>query len=1289
MPENFKRSPEILRKVQPGKQKQQDQYHSTPDINSSNGSSQFRTPLTPQFDAHPGEQKQQDQYYSTPEVPSSNGAAHFKLPATFFLNLPIIPIPNIQTTPMPSIPAIPSPGVQPAAVDPRIRERVTQYAQWLQINNNLAVSPQKIQAYQNAALEIKKVGKREVRTFAPFQVHNSALQVITTNQIMMLAMLAICWLSGLFFLHFVMFTITFGIITLLYICGFIASGTLSTNSFGGSSGEKIDEEIIIALDRLGVEWPTYTILCPLYKETAIVPQFIEAIKILNYPTDKLQVLLLTEENDDETRVALYSMPLPPSFTILTVPKGSPQTKPRACNFGLLQAKGQFIVIFDAEDKPEPYQLKKAVLTFANLGPEVACVQAKLNYYNSTQNLLTRWFTAEYCTWFDIMLPGLQRTGFSLPLGGTSNHFRTDVLRALGGWDAFNVTEDCDIGLRISHYNLKTAVLDSTTYEEAASRLKTWLFQRSRWIKGYLQTYLVHMRHPYQTLRQGHFRKFFSLQLIVGAWTIVLLINPLMWALTLLYFLFHPVQLYNILFPGPILYLGAFCLIFGNFFYVYIHLLGCLRRKEYYLIKWVLLLPLYWVMMSVSAYIAFFQLIVKPHYWEKTRHGDHLTPAARAQIRTSLLDSEQGRHANVASMPTTRIFAVTARRVFKQAAISNEIGSTTQRVTALRHTLSTQLGKREVRRQIRLPHFQDRWLIVTLIVALIASISSTYYAFTHHLILAYGDANSHLEIARRIFDNATPGLAQLGGIWLPLPHLLMIPFVWNDYLWMTGLAGSFVGMGCYLVTAVYVFLAARRLTLNSFMSFAGTLVYILNPNVLYLQATPLTEPVSQATFTMTCYYLLAWVQEDERKYLVLTAISTLLATLARYDGWVLVVICPAVIILTGLIKRFPIRKIEGYLLAFSVLGTLGIILWLIWGQVIFGDLLYFQRSAFSAQAQTIAGQAISSSSLLLHNLPVDLRFYTIDSLETLGTAVSLFALLAIVLFVFKQRKSPTMLAAMAFLAPFAFYIVALFSGQVGLFDSHITFYPLGIIPTSESVHIFNARFGSEMVAPAAVFIATLIPGRGLPNVSRSLRRAGFFLLAGVLILSILIQSVWISFHGVITIVSDINPPFCVNSYPINVYLAQHYNGGRILQTAYPFQISEDEAGIHFSNIVYEGTNSLWDKALHQPAKYVDWVIFFPDNTTAISLAKYDPAFTQQFTLVTTSPYGMRLYHRNGLPPLPTRPLTSYLLSEQQFCNASNYPNSGGRFGMLPSDRLWSLKPAVALNREFTQVMNRFW
>ena len=1015
-------------------------------------------------------QLQQNGNPSAPGSYPSNGKRQFRVPTTPFLSVP--------ATPFPDVPTIPLPGIPPTIVDQRIRERVERYAQWLQINNNLPASPQKMQAYQDAALEINKVGKREVCTFAPFQERTSALHVLTSDQFTILAILAIYWSLGLFFLHLAMLAITLSIITLLYICEFVTSGMLVTKSFSGSSGEMIEEGIIHALDQLGVEWPTYTILCPLYKEATIVPQFVEAIKALDYPMDRLQALFLTEENDNETRAALYSMHLPASFTILTVPKGTPQTKPRACNFGLLQAKGQFVVIFDAEDKPEPYQLKEAVLTFANHGSEVACVQAKLNYYNSGQNLLTRWFTAEYSTWFDIMLPGLQHSGFSLPLGGTSNHFRAEVLRALGGWDAFNVTEDCDLGLRISQYGLKTAVLDSTTYEEATSRFKTWLLQRSRWIKGYLQTYLVHMRHPVQTLRQGQMRKFCSLQLIVGAWTVVLLINPLMWVLTLCYILFRPVHLYSILFPGPILYLGVFCLIFGNFFYIYIQLIGCLQRQEYALMKWVLLIPFYWVMMSISAYIAFYQLIVKPHHWEKTQHGSHLARAARAQVPTlrgchpersegsALLPGlEPEGQAVTASMPTTRIFAVTVGRVFKQVAAPNTLEATTQRVIALRRALATQIGQRRVRRQEHLPHTRDLWLVATIIIACISSISACWYYFQQHEVLLYDDAYSHLRIARSVFDSATPGLAQLGSVWLPLQHILMWPFILNDYLWYSGLAGSFVSMPSYITAAIYLFLSARRLTRSSIASFIGTLLFIFNPNVLYLQSVPLGETVCMATLTAAGYYFLCWTQDGKPKQLIFTAAWTFLATLARYDGWALFLGVFCLIPLVGLLKRQKLRQIESDLVVFGVPGGLGIALWFIWNKIIFGDPLYFNDGPYSARSQQLV---VLQEHLLFtyHNLLQALRYYTIDTQQTIGSILFVLAFVAFLWFLLRNRFAPSTFGALVFLVPFPFYVAALYNGNA------VIWLP-GANPPGAHIYMFNVRYGAQMVVPAALFLSVLV------------------------------------------------------------------------------------------------------------------------------------------------------------------------------------------------------------------------
>lgn len=1194
------------------------------------------------------------QQYQVPATPFFGMSG---VPATPSLDAPVRPFPDLPTTPpsgVVTIPSSPIPSLQPDIIDPHRRDRVAKYAQWLQINNNIPVSPQKTQAYQEASLEVKKIGKREVRTFAPFQERTSALQVITSSQLATLGALGACWLIGLVLLHLVIFTITLSIVTLLYICGFITSGVLATRSFNGPSGEKIDEDDIIALDRLGVEWPTYTVLCPLYKETAIVPQFVQAMKSLNYPVEKLQVLFLTEENDSETRAALYSMRLTAGFTVLTVPKGSPQTKPRACNFGLLQAKGQFVVIFDAEDKPEPYQLKKAVLAFAKLGPEVACVQAKLNYYNTRQNLLTRWFTAEYSTWFDIMLPGLQQSSFSLPLGGTSNHFRSEVLRALGGWDAFNVTEDCDLGLRISQYGLKTAVLDSTTYEEATSRVKIWLFQRSRWIKGYLQTYLVHMRHPLQTLQQKHLRKFFSLQIIVGAWTVVLLINPFMWTLTLIYILLRPIHLYSILFPGPILYMGAFCLVFGNFFYVYVHVIGCLRRKEYTLIKWVLLIPIYWVMMSASAYLAFYQLIVKPHYWEKTQHGSHLAPSTRSQVHALTPNLEPEGRAVVVSMPTTQLFAITVGRVFKRASPSPQLGTTTQRVTAIRSTLSTQLGHRKARWHFRLPRFRDRWLALAIGMAIISSIITTIYFFENHLTLVDSDANSHMEIARRIFDNATPGLAQLGGVWLPLPHILIALFAWNDYLWATGLAGSIVGMGCYLGTVVFTFFSARRLTNNSCVSFIGTLVFILNPNVLYLQATPMTESVSWLTMTASCYYLLAWAQDDSKKYLVLTAASCFLATLVRYDGWFIFVVLLAAIPLIGLLKQHSLREVEGNLAVFMILGGLGIVLWFAWGQVIFGDPFYFKNGPYSAQQQAI-DMASTNSSLLHNNLPLDIRLYTIDTIETLGTGLFILALFAILFFLLRRWKLSEKIAALTFLAPFVFYVIAIYGNQVPI-GNFATFHPLGIIPSIERNSLYNARFGAEMVAPLAIFIATFVPTRS--KLASVRQRLGGLLGRTVLIMLIVLQSGWVAYGGVIAILGSTNPSFCIEGYSINVYLAQHYDGGYILQSDYPFHISEAQAGIHFSNVIYGGSGPLWTQALQHPETSVDWIIFQPGDIVAKAMDRTGGAFLQNFTLVATGPYGLQLFHRKGLPPLPTRTVTSYLLSEQQFCSLSTYQQKRG-------------------------------
>ncbi|MEK7070368.1 MAG: glycosyltransferase family 2 protein, partial [Patescibacteria group bacterium] len=311
--------------------------------------------------------------------------------------------------------------------------------------------------------------------------------------------------------------------------------------------------------------------------------------------------------------------------IVIVPDSLPKTKPKACNYGLKRADGEFVVIYDAEDVPEPKQLKKAILAFEMVDKKVVCLQAKLNFYNPRHNILTRIFTAEYSLWFDLVLTGMQSIETPIPLGGTSNHFRVKDLRNLHAWDAFNVTEDADLGIRLSKKGYRTAILDSITLEEANSHFLNWIHQRTRWIKGYLQTYFVHTRNlsQFETSTRKHQR--YTFQLVIGTKILSTLINPLMWATTITYFAFRPVagKLIESFFPTPVFYMGVFCLVFGNFLYLYYYMIGCAKRNHYDLIKYAYFVPFYWLTMSYAGWLAVVSLIRQPHYWHKTVHGLHL------------------------------------------------------------------------------------------------------------------------------------------------------------------------------------------------------------------------------------------------------------------------------------------------------------------------------------------------------------------------------------------------------------------------------------------------------------------------------------------------------------------------------------------------------------------------------------------------------------------------------------------------------------------------------------------
>ena len=395
-------------------------------------------------------------------------------------------------------------------------------------------------------------------------------------------------------------------------------------SVAGAFAEKWQPVTKEDLEKLKDEdLPLYTILVPVYREANVIGHLMRNLAALDYPKEKLEILVLIEEDDQETLEAAKKAKPPENVRFIIIPDAPPKTKPKACNIGLLFARGEYLVIYDAEDRPEPDQLKKAVAAFKKDQEKgdgkLVVVQAALNYFNWDENYLTRMFTLEYSYWFDYLLPGLHRLGMPIPLGGTSNHFKTEKLRELGGWDPFNVTEDADLGIRASMHGYKVGVINSTTYEEANNHLGNWIRQRSRWIKGYMQTALVHSRHPIKLLREVGFKQFFGFFMLIAGTPLTFLLSPPLWAM-FLYWLVTKTTALEPYFPPWVLYLSIFNLLWGNSLVIYLNMISVFKRRIYKLIPYSLTNPAYWTLHSIAAYKALWQLFTKPFYWEKTLHG---------------------------------------------------------------------------------------------------------------------------------------------------------------------------------------------------------------------------------------------------------------------------------------------------------------------------------------------------------------------------------------------------------------------------------------------------------------------------------------------------------------------------------------------------------------------------------------------------------------------------------------------------------------------------------------------
>ena len=977
--------------------------------------------------------------------------------------------------------------------------------------------------------------------------------------------------------------------------------------------------------------PVYTILVPVYGEAAVLPQLVEGINRIDYPAERLDVKILLEADDYETINAAQALAVPDHFEFLTVPDVGPRGKPRACNHGLTRARGEFLVIFDAEDRPDPDQLLKAVWTFRHSAPELICLQAKLNYFNRRQNLLTRWFTAEYSTWFDLLLPGLYSLDVAIPLGGTSNHFNTQRLRDIGAWDAYNVTEDADLGLRIYSARMKTAVLDSTTYEEANSRPYNWIRQRSRWTKGYLQTYLVHMRHPVRLHRQLGTRAFVVFHLFLGGNVFTLLINPVYWVLTMAWFATHAGVIMSI-FPGPVLYAGTLGLFLGNFVFVLAAIGGCIKRRNYEDVKWAVLTPIYWVLMSVAAWKGFLQLFYKPFYWEKTIHGHYLFHEEHGQ------PGELGALARVAQGVTHLPGLTSAGSAVPGLAM--DAGARSQAASGAMMVTPPETGRGHRQQlpggrlmSVASPQFQVRespfrskpraarwWSVtrarraiaiaaaptMTVTIAASLALAATIWAFISGSMPLYGDARAHLNVARHVTDGLTPGLAQLGSVWLPLPHLLMMPLVAVDPLWHSGLAGAIVGGICFVYASVRIYGLTRYWTGSRLAGWAAFALFAGSLNLLYIQTTALTEPLLLALMVGMAYHMARWLREMSHRDLAMAAFFAFCASLTRYDGWILLPTGLAIVVLWTWTHERRSHATQANAIIFGVLSGYGIVLWLLYNLIIFSDPLYFIHSGASAQAQQVA---------LAHSGMLSTKGDLVESLLTYGWAVinviglPLLALggLGIAVLVARGRRdrwaSILLLGLLA--SPVVFNVVSLWTGQSTV-----------RVPQRPPFEMWNLRYGL-MALPLAAFGAGALVRRW--KAPLAVPAIGIAITAAVLLNLATVPMTLVDGRSGISSATAGKPEAAA------LYLGSHYSGGRVLAddtTSSPLLYA---SGLNLREFVTVGFKPYYANAIAEPAANVAWAVTVPGDEVFHDMQDHPERFAA-FHLVLIDG-DIHLYHRD--------------------------------------------------------------
>lgn len=374
--------------------------------------------------------------------------------------------------------------------------------------------------------------------------------------------------------------------------------------------------------------PRVSIMVPLLREHEIAQLLLKRLGKLTYPKSLLDIVLVLEEDDAITRNTIAGAKLPSWIRVVEVPRcEGPATKPRALNYALDFCRGSIVGVWDAEDAPEPDQIETVVNRFETAPDNVACLQGILDYYNPRSNWISRCFTIEYATWWRLILPGISKLGFIIPLGGTTLFFKRDTLEKLGRWDAHNVTEDADLGVRLARHGYVTELIPTVTYEEANCRPWRWVRQRSRWLKGFMITYVVHMKDPVQLVHDVGLWRFFGLQLVFLTAISQFILAPVLWSFWIVIFGFHhPVQ--DML--GDVMFTSVGLLFFmTELLALAMGVVAVSGKQHRHLLKWVVTMPIYFMLGTLAAYKAIYEMIATPFYWDKTDHG-----VARHQMQTT-------------------------------------------------------------------------------------------------------------------------------------------------------------------------------------------------------------------------------------------------------------------------------------------------------------------------------------------------------------------------------------------------------------------------------------------------------------------------------------------------------------------------------------------------------------------------------------------------------------------------------------------------------------------------------